>query len=125
MASVKSRTTSPNAATHVTAAGTTQRPRRSAVVNSAATGRAPSSWTRWGERPGHPFGILFMRKATVGKRLAQHGDDTLTVTVGRPEIAGRGARGHVRTIPRSGTPAFCPATNGSGSPLALGRVRSG
>src|ERR1700749_632273 len=47
MASVKSRTTSPNAATHVTAAGTTQRPRRSAVVNSAATGRAPSSWTGW------------------------------------------------------------------------------
>jgi hypothetical protein len=40
-----------------------------------------------------------MRKATVGERFAQHGDDTLPVAVRRPEIAGRGARGHVRTIP--------------------------
>ena len=110
---MKSSTTSPNAATQVTAAGTTQRPRRSAAVNSAVTGCPPSSWTGWcsgaarsavsprqvaqgagGQSQRHPFGIFFMRKAAVGKRLAQHGDDTLPVAVGRPKIAGRGARGH-------------------------------
>jgi hypothetical protein len=66
-----------------------------------------------------------VRKATVGKRLAEHGDDTLPVIVGRPEIAGRGARGHVRTIPCSGSADFCATTNGSGLPLAGGRCRSG
>ena len=30
-----------------------------------------------------------MRKAAIGERFAQHGDNTLSIAVGRPQIAGR------------------------------------
>jgi hypothetical protein len=49
-----------------------------------------------GQSQGHPFGIFLVRKATVDERLAQHGNDTLPIAIGRPEIPGRAALGHAR-----------------------------
>ena len=43
-----------------------------------------------GQSQRHSFGIFVMRKTTVSECLAQQGDDTLPVAIGRTEIAGRG-----------------------------------
>jgi hypothetical protein len=51
-------------------------------------------------------------KATVGEGFSQHGNDTLTITVGSAKVAGCRTRGHVRTIPSPGDRRVC---RGSGS----------
>jgi hypothetical protein len=92
-------------------AGTTQRPLRSALLNSAATGWLALGRGRSRGQPGelaqgprgqrgrHPLAVLLMGDAAVGERLAEHGHHSFTVGVGGAKIARRWARGHELKIP--------------------------